>query len=75
MTCKGFNAVLSRWGLMFLPNLSGALSNIHRILVSGGCLAAAVWATPDKVPFITLAFDIVRQATNAPAPPPETPRP
>ena len=33
-------------GLMFLPNLSGALSNIHKTLVSDGYLAAAVWATP-----------------------------
>jgi ubiquinone/menaquinone biosynthesis C-methylase UbiE len=75
LPASSFNAVLSRWGLMFLPNLSGALSNIHRILVPGGYLVAAVWATPDKVPFITLAFNIVRQATNAPAPPPGTPGP
>jgi enediyne biosynthesis protein CalE5 len=70
-----FDAVLCRWGLMFLPNLSGALSNIHKTLVPDGYLAAAVWATPDKVPFIGLAVNTVRNETRAPPPPPGTPGP
>jgi ubiquinone/menaquinone biosynthesis C-methylase UbiE len=37
-----FDAVLCRWGLMFLPDLSTGLSNIYRSLVDGGRLAAAV---------------------------------
>lgn len=38
-----FDAVLSRWGLMFLPNLTGALANMRRLLKPGGRLARAVW--------------------------------
>jgi ubiquinone/menaquinone biosynthesis C-methylase UbiE len=72
---SSFDAVLCRWGLMFLPNLSGALSNIHRTLVPDGYLAAAVWATPDKVPFLGLAINTVRSETRAPPPPPGTPGP
>jgi ubiquinone/menaquinone biosynthesis C-methylase UbiE len=72
---SSFNAVLCRWGLMFLPNLSGALSNIHKTLVPDGYLAAAVWATPDKVPFLGLAINTVRNETHAPPPPPGTPGP
>lgn len=72
---SSFNAVVCRRGLMFLPNLSGALSNIHRILVPDGYLAAAVWATPDKVPFLGLATNTVRNETRAPPPPPGTPGP
>jgi ubiquinone/menaquinone biosynthesis C-methylase UbiE len=75
LPASSFNAVLCRWGLMFLPNLSGALSSIHSTLVPDGYLAAAVWATPDKCPFIALAVNTVRQATNAPVPPPGTPGP
>jgi hypothetical protein len=60
---------------MFLPNPSAALSNIHRILVSDGYLAAAVWGTPNKVPFLGLAINIVRQETHAQPPPPGTPGP
>ncbi len=70
---SSFNAVLCRWGLMFLPNLSGALSNIHKTLVPDGYLAAAVFATPDKVPFLGLAINTVRNETRAP--PPGTPGP
>ena len=72
---SSFNAVLCRWGLMFLPNLSGALSNIHKTLVPDGYLAAAVWATPDKVPFLGLAINTVRNETRAPPQPPGTPGP
>lgn len=56
-----FDAILCRWGLMFLPNLDIALSNICRLLVSGGKLAAAVWSEPSKVPFINLSMDIARK--------------
>src|SRR5829696_7689794 len=70
-----FNAVLCRWGLMYLPNPSDALSNIHRTLVPDGYVAAAVWGTPDRVPFLALPISIVRQETHAPAPAPGTPGP
>jgi hypothetical protein len=60
---------------MFLPDLKTGLSNIHKSLVDGGCLAAAVWASPDKVPFIALALNTVMKETNSPQPPPGTPGP
>ena len=56
-----FDAILCRWGLMFLPNLDTTLSNIHEKLVSGGRLAAAVWSEPSKVPFINLSMDTSRK--------------
>ncbi len=70
-----FNAVLSRWGLMFLPNLPAALTRIREMLVPGGRLAAAVWSAPSKVPMLDLAFATVRKELNAPPPPPGTPGP
>jgi len=66
---SSFNAVLSRWGLMFLPSLPGALGRIRELLVPGGRLAAAVWSTPAKVPMLDLAFSTVRKQVNAPPPP------
>ena len=36
-----FDAVLCRWGLMFLPDLKAGLSNIYRSLIEGGHFAAA----------------------------------
>jgi ubiquinone/menaquinone biosynthesis C-methylase UbiE len=56
-----FDAILCRWGLMFLPNLETALSNMRQKLVSDGKLAAAVWSEPSKVPFISLSMDTARK--------------
>jgi SAM-dependent methyltransferase len=72
---SSFNAVLSRWGLMFLPNLAGALAGIKQLLIPDGRLSAAVWSVPSKVPLLDLAFSTVRKQINAPAPPPGTPGP
>jgi SAM-dependent methyltransferase len=70
-----FQAAICRWGLMFLPNLSIALSNIQKSLVSGGKFATAVWADPIKVPLISLSLSTVRKQLNIPAPPPNVPSP
>jgi ubiquinone/menaquinone biosynthesis C-methylase UbiE len=70
-----FDAVLSRWGLMFFPNLSAALGRIRQLLAVDGKIAAAVWSTSSKVPVLGLAFATVRNEINAPAPPPGTPGP
>jgi SAM-dependent methyltransferase len=70
-----FDAILSRFGLMFFPNLSSALVKIRHLLITNGRLSAAVWSTPSKVPLIDLAFSTVRKQTNFPAPPPGTPGP
>jgi ubiquinone/menaquinone biosynthesis C-methylase UbiE len=71
-----FDAILSRWGLMFLPNLSGALTRIRQhLLTPNGRLSAAVWSDPSKVPLLDLAFATVRKQLNAPSPPPGTPGP
>lgn len=72
---SSFNAILSRWGLMFLPSLPMALTKITQLLAPKGRLAAAVWSVPTKVPMLDLAFSTVRREINAPAPPAGTPGP
>jgi enediyne biosynthesis protein CalE5 len=72
---RDFNAILCRWGLMFLPDLVGALGRMRALLADGGRLAAAVWSTPDKVPMISLAGEAVRKIANLPPPPPDSPNP
>jgi ubiquinone/menaquinone biosynthesis C-methylase UbiE len=63
-----FDAALCRWGLMFLPNPKIGLSKIYSSLVKGGHFAAAVWASPEKVPFISVPMNIVLKETNSPPP-------
>jgi len=65
-TNQAFNSIICRWGLMFLPNLDRALSNMLRLLVPGGKLAAAVWSEPSKVPLISMPINIARQELQAP---------
>ena len=54
-----FDAVLCRWGLMFLPNLDSALTNIFNTLKNGGRFGAAVWSLQSKVPAIGFPMSII----------------
>jgi ubiquinone/menaquinone biosynthesis C-methylase UbiE len=49
-----YNAVISRFGLMLIPNLQQALAEIWRVLKPGGRLAALVWSQPERNPLFTL---------------------
>jgi ubiquinone/menaquinone biosynthesis C-methylase UbiE len=67
-----FDAVLSRWGLMFLTELDMTLAAIHRCLKPGGRLVAVVWGPGDGAPTNSLA-DRVLHKTLGLAPPAEGP--
>ena len=70
-----FDAIISRWGLMFLSNLPATLLRIRQMLASNGRLSAAVWSVPSKVPLLDLALATVRKQINALVPPLGTPGP
>ncbi len=72
---RDFDAALSRWGLMFLPELERALRGIGERLKPGGRLAAAVWGPPEEVPLLSIAMRAVMETLALPPPPPETPGP
>jgi SAM-dependent methyltransferase len=64
-----FDAVVCRWGLMFMPDLDGVIRGLHRALKPDGRFATAVWSVADKVPFCGIARDSIRRITGiAPAP-------
>lgn len=54
------DAVVCRWGLMFLSDLADALGRMRRSLRTGRCLAAATWSEPDKVPIISVRRSVMR---------------
>ena len=62
------DAVVCRWGLMFLSDLTGVFGRIRRSLKSRRCLAAATWSAPDRVPIISLRRSVLR-AFDVPASP------
>jgi ubiquinone/menaquinone biosynthesis C-methylase UbiE len=63
-----FDAVLCRWGLMFLPDLVGTLTGIRKTLCPGGRFAAAVWSSPESVPMIGVSSRILAERVPLEAP-------
>jgi enediyne biosynthesis protein CalE5 len=68
-----FDAVISRFCLMFLPEIPKALAEIVRVLKPAGYLAAAVWSAPEHNPFITLPMNVLKSYLALPPPDPEQP--
>lgn len=68
-----FDAVTSRFCLMFLPEIQKAAAEITRVLRPGGWVAAAVWSSPDKNPSISLSMEAIRNVVELPPPDPAAP--
>ena len=68
-----FDAVLCRWGLMFMPDLPGALGHIRRVLRPGGRFATSIWGPPEKTPGLSLAMGVVNKLIQPPPPPEDAP--
>lgn len=68
-----FDAVVSRFCLMFLPEIPRAVNEIERVLRPDGYLAATVWSTPDKNPFIRIPVDVIKRFIEVPTPAPDQP--
>jgi SAM-dependent methyltransferase len=69
-----FDAVLSRQGLQFLPDVPGVLARLHAFLKPHGRLAAAVWGPPAAVQFAA-PVPVIRAELQLPPPPAGIPGP
>ena len=49
-----FDAALCRWGLMFMPDIDGALRHMKDLIRDGGRFVAAAWAEPSDVPALSI---------------------
>ena len=61
LPARSFDAALCRWVLMFLPHLVAALTRLRALLVPDGRFAAAVWGSPEKVPFTSVPMGVIRR--------------
>jgi SAM-dependent methyltransferase len=70
-----FDAVISRVGLIYLPDQGAALAGMHRVLRPGGRIAAIVYSTPERNQFFSLPVSVIRQRAELPPPQPGQPGP
>lgn len=68
-----FDAVTTRFCLMFLPDVPKGVAEIFRILKPNTWCAAAVWSAPDKNPYLKIPLDVIKQFIEIPAPDPTAP--
>jgi SAM-dependent methyltransferase len=70
LPAASFDVALARWSLPFAGDRVVALRAVHRSLVPGGVLAAAVWGPPAEAPAISLAFRTIAAELGLEPPPP-----
>jgi ubiquinone/menaquinone biosynthesis C-methylase UbiE len=68
-----FDAITTRFCLMFLPEIPKAVAEIARILKPDTWVAAAVWSAPDKNPYLKIPIDVIKQFVELPPPDPAAP--
>lgn len=62
-----FDAILCRWGLMFVSDLDASLRRILALLKPGGRFATAAWGDPADVPLIRLSGTVFTERVPLPA--------
>ncbi len=75
LPAAGFDAAISRVGLIYFPDQQRALAGIRRALKPGGRFAAVVYSTPEKNPFFSIPVGIIRRRAKLPPPLPGQPGP
>lgn len=68
-----FDAVLIRFGIMFMPDALSCLKHSYRALKSGGRIAVSTWTAVDRNPWLQLPIAAIKRHVEIPAPPPDAP--
>jgi ubiquinone/menaquinone biosynthesis C-methylase UbiE len=63
---QAFDAVISRLGLMLIQKRHQAFLEIYRVLKPGRKLAALVWSTPDRHPYLSVPLTIIAKYISQP---------
>ncbi|MBB6569640.1 methyltransferase domain-containing protein [Kribbella sandramycini] len=71
----GYDAAISRVGLIYFPDQQAALAGIRRALRPGGKFSAVVYSTPERNGFFAIPVGIIRRRAELPPPLPGQPGP
>jgi SAM-dependent methyltransferase len=71
----GFDAVICRVGLIYLPDQQAGLAGMRRALRPGGRVSAMVYSTADRNGFFAIPVGIIRRRAQLPPPAPGQPGP
>ena len=66
-----FDAIVSRFGVMFFDDPAGAFANLHGAAAPGGSLTFACWQSLADNPWAAVPLSVVQQALPGPPPPPD----
>jgi len=75
LPAASFDAVISRVGLIYLPDRQRALAGMRQVLREGGRLAVIVYSTADRNDFFSIPVSLIRERAQLPAPEPGQPGP
>ena len=64
----GFDAALSVFGVVLFPDAAGALREIHRVLLPGGCVALVTWTQPHRYELAARLRDAILAVRGAELP-------
>lgn len=68
-----FHVSTVRWGLMYMQSPHAALANVRRALLPTGVLVAALWAEPERVPYLATARRLLAKYRPMPFLDPQAP--
>src|SRR5215510_4599233 len=71
LASDSFDAAVSRYCLMLLPDYHQALTQIRHVLTPGGRFAAIVASTPERCPYLSIPHAIVFRVGRLTSPAPE----
>lgn len=71
----GFDAVISRLGLIYFPDQPGALAGQYRALRPDGRISVIVYSTAERNGFFSIPISIIRRRAKLPPPAPGQPGP
>jgi ubiquinone/menaquinone biosynthesis C-methylase UbiE len=70
---ENFDAVVSRFGIMFFPSPVDAVREMLRVLKPGRRLALAVWGSNETNPYFSVLSEVMDRYEDSPPPVSETP--